>query len=214
MHLLLGGRRECCAIKEPRSRENYMYGRYCRLSTDKNTSLHCIVCSSEYPNDFSESRCTDCGNPLIDVRSNEILADDDDDSDELLETSESELVDQEARNRFAIAYTKMANRNGVGISAAAVAGVVGWDIDTGADFVNVYRNLIDKKEILIFTTKASHSLRMGILGGKCLWTVEHEDVRDVRSDHGTARNYVFDNLVIDTDDGTYPFGFGFFSTSY
>jgi hypothetical protein len=123
-----------------------------------------------------------------------------------------EEVRMSAEQQFLLEYQKWANRNGVPVSANKVGGLLRAEIADGARFVNVFREVENKKAILVVTTLATHSVRVVPFSLKLEWSVRHEEVDEVYTQQQMRHGYLVDELVLDTDQGSYTFWFGFCPT--
>jgi hypothetical protein len=176
--------------------------------------IKCVDCGTEYINAYPKSHCRECGGRLLIVRTGELVPEAANESISVVEADEPQGADPELRRIFESEFNRMARRNDVFDSASSVLSLVGSRVDGGEQFVNVFRSLSDKKDILLITTGSAYSLKLGLVGRKVNWFVDFEDIKEVNAENGVYRGYVIDALVIETSSTTHRFQFGFTDPSY
>jgi hypothetical protein len=91
-----------------------------------------------------------------------------------------------------------------------VAQLLQYDIAAGASCLSVFSGST-KGETLVITSLATHSLRIGLVGAKQLWSVDHDDLRTACTGRRTFNGYVVDSVVLTSTEGRErDFQFGFF----
>jgi hypothetical protein len=75
--------------------------------------------------------------------------------------------------------------------------------------INVGKKVASKKEYLLITSVATHSILSTFFSTKIVWSVTHVDVTDVRASTSVHGRYVADDLRIEAQGRVYEFRLGF-----
>ena len=75
-----------------------------------------------------------------------------------------------------------------------------YDIAAEASCLSVFSGST-KGETLVITSLATHSLRIGLIGAKQLWSVDHDDLQTASTGRRTFNGYVVDSLLLTSTNG-------------
>lgn len=114
-----------------------------------------------------------------------------------------------AREQFAEELRRMGRQNGAYLDANRLVPLIDGEIDSGAECINVFHSLINKREYLLVTSASTRFIDSGLFSMKVRWMVPHEDIVEVSHSRRLQMRYVRDVVVLETRDRTYEFTIGF-----
>ena len=88
---------------------------------------------------------------------------------------------------------RMADENGVLVDATRVTRMLRADIDAGGEFINILRHANKKREFLIITSLASHSVVDSMLSPRVQWSVPHSELKSARAVRSAPRGDVWES---------------------
>jgi len=119
------------------------------------------------------------------------------------------------RNEFAAELRRMAGNNGINfMKEDQLLQVMSNDIAAGADFINIIPSFADKNTFLLINTRSVLAVKTGMLGPKVVWSVPIAQIEGAHPTRGMFRDYLIDEVRVETPAGAHDFRFGFFNPHY
>jgi hypothetical protein len=119
------------------------------------------------------------------------------------------------RDEFAAELRRMAENNGINfLKEDQLLQVMSNDIAAGADFINIIPSFADKNTFLVINTRSVIAVKAGVLGPKVAWSVPVAQIGSARPRRGMFRDYLIDEVRVETPSGAHNFRVGFFNPNY
>jgi hypothetical protein len=113
--------------------------------------------------------------------------------------------------RFKDELVRMAQENGLlaGLRENELVAALRSDIDAGARFINLFRDPVTRKNLLVVTSVATHLVQVSMFSTKVKWSVPHKALDSVRHVRRVSSHFVVDELrLIDRARRVRVFTFG------
>jgi len=119
------------------------------------------------------------------------------------------------RNEFAAELRRMAGNNGINfLKDDQLLQVMSNDIAAGAHFINIIPSFADKNTFLLINTRSVIAVKAGMIGPKVVWSVPAAEIESARPARHMFRDYLIDEVRVETRSGAHDFRFGFFNPHY
>jgi hypothetical protein len=109
------------------------------------------------------------------------------------------------QGEFAQEMERMADTNGLLVNTTKLTRLLRDDVDAGADFINIFQDPFEKKELLLITSVATYSVLSGLFSSRIQWSIDHEDLEGARVSRSLAGGNVWDGLILVPKNGRQRF---------